>query len=75
MCDAAGRYSEAEQLPRQVLVAQQRVLGPEHPDTLTSQHYLANTLRDQGKLQVEKLAATAVCCYMLLLRSLRWCWS
>ncbi|NUP19060.1 MAG: tetratricopeptide repeat protein [Streptomyces sp.] len=31
-----GRYAEAEALHRQVLAARERVLGPDHPDTLRS---------------------------------------
>ena len=32
------------------------VLGPEHPDTLTSMHNLASTYRDQGRwTEAEKL--------------------
>ena len=30
-----GQHQEAADLARQALAAQQRVLGPEHPDTLT----------------------------------------
>ena len=47
----AGKHSEAEQLYRQVLEVRERVLGPEHPDTLKTKHNLADTLQDQGKLQ------------------------
>ena len=32
-----------------VLVAQERVLGPEHPDTLTSVSRLSSVLESQGK--------------------------
>ncbi len=34
---------------RKMLGARQRVLGPEHPDTLASMNNLANTLHAQGK--------------------------
>ena len=36
-----ARYAEAEQLFREVLEIQKRVLGPEHPDTLRSMNNLA----------------------------------
>ena len=32
-----------------MLEVRERVLGPEHPDTLTSIHNLVSVLRDQGK--------------------------
>ena len=38
-----GRYVEAEKLLRETLGVRRRVLGPEHPDTLTSNSNLANT--------------------------------
>ncbi|CUS09492.1 unnamed protein product, partial [Tuber aestivum] len=34
---------------RRGLEGRERILGPDHPDTLSSIHNLANTLRDQGK--------------------------
>lgn len=45
-----ARYTEAEQLYRQVLGARRRTLGAEHGDTLTTQHYLARTLRNMDRL-------------------------
>ena len=45
----SGKHGEAEQLHRKVLKARQRVLGPEHPDTLASQNNLATVLQAQGK--------------------------
>ncbi|MFC8423520.1 tetratricopeptide repeat protein [Streptomyces sp. NPDC057236] len=39
-----GRYAEAVDLHRQNLVARTRVLGPDHPDTLTSRDGLETAL-------------------------------
>ena len=36
-----GKHAEAEEMQREVLVAQTRVLGPEHADTLTTAGDLA----------------------------------
>jgi hypothetical protein len=44
-----GKYAEAETMTREVLDVQRRVLGPEHPGTLTTMSNLATSLRDQGK--------------------------
>ncbi|BDD58982.1 hypothetical protein MAP00_004217 [Monascus purpureus] len=44
-----GRYNEAEQLEIQVMESRKTVLGPEHPDTLTSMANLASTFRNQGR--------------------------
>ena len=43
-----GDYAGARQLEERVLEARKRVLGEEHPDTLTSMNNLARTLADQG---------------------------
>ncbi|KAI4098876.1 MAG: hypothetical protein L6R37_006269, partial [Teloschistes peruensis] len=45
----AGRWKEAEELEVRVLQTRKRVLGEEHPDTLTSMANLAATYRDQGR--------------------------
>ncbi|KAL8815792.1 MAG: hypothetical protein Q9223_005111 [Gallowayella weberi] len=45
----AGRWKEAEELEVQVMETSQRVLGEEHPDTLTSMANLASTYRNQGR--------------------------
>ena len=37
---AQGRHEEAERLHRHVLADRQRLLGSDHPDTLTSQNAL-----------------------------------
>ena len=43
-----GRWKEAEELLVQVMETFKRVLGQEHPDTLTSMANLASTYRNQG---------------------------
>jgi tetratricopeptide (TPR) repeat protein len=51
-----GRWKEAEKLEVQVMEMTKRVLGDEHPDTLTSMANLAVTYRDQGRWkEAEKL--------------------
>ncbi|KAH8727406.1 kinesin light chain 3 [Phaeosphaeriaceae sp. PMI808] len=44
-----GRYKEAEELEVQVMQTWKRVLGDEHPDTLTSMANLASTYSKQGR--------------------------
>ncbi|RDW59053.1 hypothetical protein BP5796_11977 [Coleophoma crateriformis] len=44
-----GQYSEAEKMHRQALALRERVLGAEHPSTLTSMDNLALVLGGQGK--------------------------
>ena len=44
-----GRWKEAEELYMQVMETRKRVLGEEHPDTLTSMANLASTYRNQGR--------------------------
>jgi hypothetical protein len=44
-----GKHAEAEQIEREVLSVHTRVLGAEHPDTLTSSNNLAVSLSLQGK--------------------------
>ena len=44
-----GRYAEAEELCRDVLAARRRVLGDDHPDTLTSRDTLAWLAGLQGR--------------------------
>lgn len=52
----AGRWKEAEELDVQVMETRERVLGKEHPDTLTNIANLASTYWEQGHLkEVEKL--------------------
>ncbi|KAK4033926.1 hypothetical protein C8A01DRAFT_49591 [Parachaetomium inaequale] len=45
-----GRWKEAESLEVQVMGTRKRVLGEEHPDTLTSMANLAHTWRCQARL-------------------------
>jgi Cdc6-like AAA superfamily ATPase len=53
-----GRYREAEELEVQVMQTTKRVLGDEHPDTLTSMANLASTYSDQGRWrEAEELEA------------------
>jgi nephrocystin-3 len=44
----AYRYADAEPLERSALEIRERVLGPEHPDTLTSMNNLAALLGSKG---------------------------
>ncbi|KAF2818040.1 hypothetical protein CC86DRAFT_310088, partial [Ophiobolus disseminans] len=44
-----GKYKEAEAMHRQTLALKEKVLGPEHPDTLTSMNNLASVLRAHSK--------------------------
>ncbi|KAK4651792.1 P-loop containing nucleoside triphosphate hydrolase protein [Podospora pseudocomata] len=46
-----GKYEEAEQMHRQALQLKEKVLGKEHPATLTSMNNLAVVLRSQGKYE------------------------
>lgn len=47
---ARGNLANARDAHEQVLAAYERILGPEHPDTLIALQNLANTRRDQGEL-------------------------
>jgi tetratricopeptide (TPR) repeat protein len=49
--DWQGKYEEAESMNRQTLARRETVLGPEHPDTLTSMSNLALVLVEQGKYE------------------------
>jgi hypothetical protein len=44
-----GRWKEAEELQVKELEICSKVLGAEHPDTLTSMANLASTYRNQGR--------------------------
>ena len=44
-----GRLKEAEELDMQVMETRKRVLGEEHPSTLTSMANLALTYKNQGR--------------------------
>jgi tetratricopeptide (TPR) repeat protein len=60
-----GEYRPAEPLYRRALAARERVLGPEHPDTLTSVQDLAEVLEKLGQtdearsLRIRRLATLA----------------
>ena len=47
--NAQGKHAEAEQMLRELLHAQRRMLGPEHPSTLGTTCDLASYLNKQGK--------------------------
>ncbi|MGW1396602.1 tetratricopeptide repeat protein, partial [Streptomyces nigra] len=47
----AGRIQEALDLGERVLADRQRLLGDDHPDTLTARNNLANFYRDAGRVQ------------------------
>jgi tetratricopeptide (TPR) repeat protein len=52
-----GRLQEAENLQRETLAAETRVLGPEHPSTLNLQSSFAKTLIGEGRYtEAENLA-------------------
>ncbi|KAH6681362.1 hypothetical protein B0J14DRAFT_633104 [Halenospora varia] len=56
-----GRWKEAEKLFVQVMETRKRVLGQEHPDTLTSIANLASTYWNQGRWEeAEKLEVQVV---------------
>ncbi|KAK0623518.1 hypothetical protein B0T14DRAFT_425965 [Immersiella caudata] len=46
-----GKYKEAEQMHQQALQLREKVLGKEHPSTLTSMNNLGNVLDGQGKYE------------------------
>ena len=48
--DSQGKYEEAEAMNRQTLERREKVLGLEHPDTLTSVHCLAHLLAKQRRI-------------------------
>lgn len=54
-----GRWKEAEELEVQVMETTKRVLGGEHPDTLTNIDNLASIYRNQGTLEGGRRAGDA----------------
>jgi tetratricopeptide (TPR) repeat protein len=46
-----GEYAAAEEISRDALDGREKVLGPEHPDTLTSVNNLGSVLERQGKYE------------------------
>ncbi|MCH8988309.1 MAG: tetratricopeptide repeat protein [Chloroflexi bacterium] len=49
--DSAGRFEEAATIHQENLEVRQRVLGPEHPDTLTSRNNLASAYDSAGRFE------------------------
>jgi tetratricopeptide (TPR) repeat protein len=49
LLQSQGKSDEAEPMYRQALALREKVLGKEHPDTLTSMNNLAGLLEGQGK--------------------------
>jgi hypothetical protein len=47
---ALQKYTEAEPLYREALEARRRVLGPDHPSTITSINNWAGCLLDMGRV-------------------------
>ncbi|KAF2787273.1 hypothetical protein K505DRAFT_225425, partial [Melanomma pulvis-pyrius CBS 109.77] len=45
--DSQGKYEEAESMKRQTLALKEKVLGLEHPGTLTSMYCLAHLLANR----------------------------
>jgi hypothetical protein len=63
-----GKHADAERIEREVLEARKRVLGAEHPDTLTSANNLAASLADQGKYaEAERMLHAALASHRRLL--------
>jgi hypothetical protein len=48
-----GKYKQTEETHRQAIRPRERLLGKEHPDTLTSVHYLAYLLDHQKGAEVD----------------------
>jgi Flp pilus assembly protein TadD len=46
-----GKYKVAEGMQRQALEGREKVLGIEHPDTLTNLNELGIVLNDQGRYE------------------------
>jgi nucleoside phosphorylase len=46
-----GKYEAAEEMNRRAMAGCEKVLGVDHPDTLTSVSDLASVLQDQGKFE------------------------
>ncbi|CUS15720.1 unnamed protein product, partial [Tuber aestivum] len=49
MLQYKGKHGESEAVHRRVLEGSEKILGPDHPDTLTSVNNLATVLKTQGK--------------------------
>jgi hypothetical protein len=48
--NSQGKYEKAEAMNRQTLARREKVLGPEHPHTLTSMYCLAHLLAKQHRI-------------------------
>ena len=57
--EARGAFAEAEPLLRRALEARERLLGPEHRDTLTAVNNLATVLEQLGKFSEAPLRAAS----------------
>jgi len=44
-----GQYQQVESVLREVLTERERLLGPEHPDTIAARHYMARAAVLQGR--------------------------
>jgi hypothetical protein len=52
---AQGKFEDVEAMHRQTLVLEEKILGKEHPSTLTSMNNLAGVLDSQGKYEAEAM--------------------
>ncbi|KAG1670169.1 hypothetical protein FOA52_000881 [Chlamydomonas sp. UWO 241] len=64
MCQIYGRFLNAEALLRQLVFAQGRMMGNDHPTTLVSRHRLASLLKSQSRFK----AAEELCRVVLGVR-------
>lgn len=56
-----GNYREAEADLHAILDAQLRILGPDHPETLSTRHEIARLIVDEGRLgEAEELCETVL---------------
>ena len=58
--DDEGQYGDTEKILREVLSERERVLGPQHPDTLRTRVDIANSLYRQGKYAEAEVEYRAV---------------
>jgi Tfp pilus assembly protein PilF len=49
--ESQGKYEEAEAMHRRALEGREKVLGPEHPETITSVNNLGSMLERQSKYE------------------------
>ncbi|PVF91573.1 hypothetical protein CPB86DRAFT_802724 [Serendipita vermifera] len=55
-----GQFEEAEKMEWEILEVQKEILGPQHPDTVTTMHNLASTLHNRGQLEEAEKMQTEV---------------